>query len=79
MFKAVQEPSMTPTDSATHLRGTAPISALSTTTASAQDRPEPFGDFSRFQASAQVGLGQTTASIDPAHAARAVAGFLLEG
>jgi hypothetical protein len=42
--------------------------------------PERFGDFSRIvgQASGQVGLGRTSASADPAHAARAVVSCVLQ-
>ena len=42
---------------------------------------ERFGDWSAFDlgAGGQVGLGRERASIDPVHAARTVAAFLLEG
>ena len=42
---------------------------------------ERFSDFSAFKAGeeGQVGLGRERASIDTTHAARTVAGFLLEG
>ncbi len=42
---------------------------------------ERFGDWSAFDAGAegQVGLGRERASIDPVHAARTVAAFVLEG
>jgi hypothetical protein len=42
---------------------------------------ERFGDWSAFEAGGegQVGLGRERASIDPVHAARTVAAFVLEG
>lgn len=42
---------------------------------------ERFADFSAFAASGdgQVGLGRERASIDAVHAARTVAGFLVDG
>ena len=44
-------------------------------------RGERFADFSAFAAAGegQVGLGRERASIDAVHAARTVAGFLVEG
>jgi hypothetical protein len=54
-----------------------PLGAAEAETAYDAGRPQPFGDFSAFESGARISLGQAGASADPAHAARAVAAFLL--
>ena len=69
---------MIQTDGRLSLEGLAPVDAPSLAAGREESAaPQPFSDFSAFDAGARGTAGRVAASADPAHAARTVAAFVL--